>query len=398
MSPLILVLNVGSSSIKFQLFLGLELKTVLKGIVENLNTEAAKLTYETNINRSSQNLPEANYSSALNQILILLEDLAFNDAKLIAIGHRVVHGGNFFQKPVFITAEVISIIERCSVLAPLHNPANLEGIKAAQKIWSTLPQIAVFDTAFHQSLPDYAYLYALPQEFYTQYAVRRYGFHGINYEFLSKKTSEILAISEKELKIICAHLGNGCSVCAIDGGKSVDTSMGFTPLAGVIMGTRSGDIDPGLFIYLQKETGMTLSEITDILNKKSGLLGISGYSADMRILQEAAAHNDDKANLAIKMFCYYLAKTIAAFIVPLGKIDALVFSGGIGENSALIRSKTLDLLKFLGFTINEKANAENGKNSAYRITESSGTCALVIAAQEELMIAETVLQLLEIKK
>jgi len=393
MRPLILVLNAGSSSIKFELFADEKLRSVLSGLIESIGTECAQLRYTWNGEKHQQPLGLINFQQALMQAFQIYRQCAPADGKLCAVGHRVVHGGELFTQPTLVTEEVLQQIERCNVLAPLHNPSNLFGMVTAMQDFPEVPQVAVFDTAFHQTLPDYAYLYALPYGYYADYGVRRYGFHGINYQYLVRQSAKIIGVEENQLSIIAAHLGNGCSVCAVHAGKSVDVSMGCTPLEGLIMGTRSGDLDPGLFQYLTKQLNCSVEEINTILTKKSGLLGVSGQSHDMRVLQQAAQAGDIRAQLAIEMFCYRLAKYIAAFMVPLGSIHALVFSGGIGEYAAEIRQKTLVRLAFLGFHIDSAANANHGAAQQGRITSAESICALVIAAQEELMIAETAMQL-----
>lgn len=395
MHPLILVINAGSSSIKFQLFSGEHCETLFTGLIEAVGTERTQLRYKTSEQQYEEKLGYLDFQQALAQVFLVYAQCVPADGRLCAVGHRVVHGGEWFTKPTVVTDDVLKQIERCTVLAPLHNPSNLLGIISAQKAFPTVPQVAVFDTAFHQTLPDYAYLYALPEQYYQDYGVRRYGFHGISYQYLVQRSAKILAVAENKLSLICAHLGNGCSVCAVRAGKSVDVSMGCTPLEGLIMGTRSGDIDPGLFVYLAEQLSCSIDEINNLLTTKSGLLGISALSQDMRVLHDAAQSGDLKACLAIEMFCYRLAKYIAAFMVPLGRIDALVFSGGIGEHAAFIREKTLARLAFLGFVLDPAANARNGVGYQNRITTETSTCALVIATQEELMIAEAALQLVQ---
>jgi acetate kinase len=395
MQPLVLVLNAGSSSIKFQLFFGEEERSFLSGLVESMGTENAQLCYEINNKKERQDLGSVDFTCALNKILALYEQVKPSTAELLVIGHRVVHGGTIFQKPTLIDSAVIQQIEICSALAPLHNPSNLAGILAAQKAFPGVAQVAVFDTAFHHTMPNYAYLYALPYEYYRDYGVRRYGFHGISYQYLVKKAADLLNKPLTETKLICAHLGNGCSACAVSAGNSVDTTMGFTPLEGLMMGTRCGDLDPGLFSYLSEKLKLSIDQMTKILNLKSGLLGVSMRSMDMRLLEQAADAGDVQASLAIEMFCYRLAKTIAALSVPLGRIDALVFSGGIGENAVRVRKKTLALLGLFGFELDEVANEFNGRKNNGRITTASSTCALVIQAQEERMIAQQALQLIQ---
>jgi len=392
-TPLILVLNAGSSSLKFELFDGKTFVSQLNGLVEEVGTERAQLSYTMQGQKQKKALGLSDFETALNQVFQVYQQLAKADGQLVAVGHRVVHGGELFAAPTLVTNEVLKQIERCNILAPLHNPSNLLGIITAQKAFPHVLQVAVFDTAFHQTLPDYAYLYALPYDYYRDYGVRRYGFHGISYQYLVRQTAKILDVAENKLSLICAHLGNGCSVCAVRDGKSVDVSMGCTPLEGLVMGTRSGDIDPGLFDYLAQQLNCSIQEINTTLTSKSGLLGISGISQDMRLLQDAAQSGDVKAIVAIEIFCYRLAKYIAAYMVPLGHIDALVFSGGIGEHAALIREKTIARLTFLGYQLDVNANVSNGVEHNGCITADGSPRALVIRTQEELMIAEAAMEI-----
>jgi acetate kinase len=281
---------------------------------------------------------------------------------------------------------VISGISDCARLAPLHNPANLSGIAAARAIFPQLPQVAVFDTAFHQSMPEVAWRYAVPDAWYRDHGVRRYGFHGTSHRFVAARAAELIGRPVSELKLVTAHLGNGCSACAIDGGRSVDTTMGLTPLEGLVMGTRSGDLDPGILAHLAASTGQDIAALTTVLNRDSGLLGLSGLSNDLRTLQDAAAKGHASAELAIAVFCYRLAKHIASLTVALGRLDALVFTGGIGEHSALVRSRTLARLGFLGLVEDADANAAHGPDHG-RITRPGSAVALVVPTDEELLIA-----------
>ncbi len=381
---MILVLNCGSSSIKFCIFK--EDATVLSGLVENIGQQEVVLSYQQGEIKNKKILGAIDYQTAFQYIFPLVR--AQLTQPLRAIGHRVVHGGKIFTQSVAIDSQVLAQIKACIPLAPLHNPANLLGIEAAGIAFPKLPQVAVFDTAFHHSLPEHAYLYALPNDYYRQHDVRRYGFHGISYQYLIPKAAEILGLPLEKTAFIAAHLGNGCSVCAALGGKSVDVSMGLTPLEGLMMGTRAGDLDPGLFEYLTQALACSVKALTKILNKHSGLLGVSGLSNDMRALIEAADHGNMQAKLALEMFCYRLAKYIAAYMVPLGRLDALIFSGGIGENAAWIREKTLSLLKFLNFHVDVEQNKVHGVQHNGCITTKASTPALVIKTQEEWMIAK----------
>ncbi|MCD6046491.1 MAG: acetate/propionate kinase [Gammaproteobacteria bacterium] len=380
----ILILNCGSSSIKFQLFDHKLERTLLVGLAENIGGDVG-FKYQTEQSNYKKNLGALSYAEVFAQLVPVLQEV-LGSASLIAIGHRVVHGGNFTQ-PVIINEQILNQIKNCTELAPLHNPANILGIECAQQAFPQVPQVAVFDTAFHQTLPDYAYTYGLPKVYEDKYQVRRYGFHGISYQYLFPEAARILQIPLENSAFIAAHLGNGASVCAALNGKSVDTSMGLTPLEGLLMGTRCGDLDPGLFEYLTRCLKISAQELTSILNKQSGMLGVSGLSNDMRQLEAAAAEGNQQAQLTIEIFCYRLAKYIAAYIVPLGRLDGLIFSGGIGENSSMVREKVLNRLSFLGFKLAVEQNKLQGAETRGIITEKDSKPALVIKTQEERMIA-----------
>lgn len=393
MKNLVLVLNCGSSSIKFAVIEPQAEMTLLSGLVQRIGGVDASLRYSYQGKTATYELPHTTYHIALQEIIKLIcdSDLA---AAVVAIGHRVVHGGEKFTQSALINTEVLAAIEDCNHLAPLHNPANLLGIEEAQNFFSQLPHVAVFDTAFHQTMPKYAYIYPLPYEFYETQKIRRYGFHGTSHRFVSHKAATLLNIPLAESALIIAHLGNGCSAAAILNGKSIDTTMGFTPLEGLVMGTRSGDIDPSLFSYFAKHFGYDAHQVTDILNKKSGLLGISRVHSDMRSIEEAMQHGDELSTLAFEVFCYRLAKYLAALSVPLQKIDALVFTGGIGENSVLVRARVLGWLKILGFAADEERNKIHGKNSNGVITKVASAVAMVVPTNEELLIAQDALALI----
>lgn len=382
---MILVLNCGSSSIKFALVDPITANIPMNGLVECIDKPEARIKWNIS-DKQTKDLPNISYRKALEFILQLIREQQDLYNQIIAVGHRVVHGAECFTESVVINTEVLDAIKQCQDLAPLHNPANIQGIEVAQQAFPDLPQVAVFDTAFHQTMPEHAYLYAIPQELYTKHQIRRYGFHGTSHRFVAQQAAEILAKPMAECNFVTAHLGNGCSVCAIANGKSVDTSMGLTPLEGLVMGTRSGDIDPGLMMHLIDRLGYDINQVNDLLNKQSGLLGISDLDSDMRNLEEAAENNNPQAKLAIEIFCYRLAKYIAAYAVTLGGIDALIFTGGIGENSTLIRAKTLSWLTALNFHLDEDLNATNGDDKGCITTNNSAT-ALVINTNEELMIA-----------
>ena len=372
MNQTILVINCGSSSVKFSVLDPRENKVYLSGLVENIEMSSAKAHWRfIDHDKCSEALPDLDYASALKYV----SDVILQDASLVrsivAVGHRVVHGGEAFSQSVIINDDVAKSIEACNDLAPLHNPANLMGVEFFANTFPDLPQIAVFDTAFHQTMPKHAYLYALPYELYEKYNIRRYGFHGTSHRYVSMKAAEELSKPLSELNLITAHLGNGCSLAAIHHGESVDTTMGLTPLEGLVMGTRSGDVDPGLHAYLLMRLNMTIEDIDNLLNKKSGLLGVSQKTSDMRELHKLADEGDELAQLALEIFCYSLAKHIASMRVALPSLDALIFTGGIGENDKEVRTKTLKLLSFLDMKE-----------------------VMVIPTDEELMIAKDTWQLL----
>jgi acetate kinase len=387
LSPPILVINSGSSSLKFSL-LNLETETVLaSGIAERLGTDTADLKLvDLDGVKHEEVMPGADHRSSLLRVINILGNRRRFDVK--AIGHRVVHGGEDFRRSVLVTESVVRKIEELADLAPLHNPASVQGIRVATELFPDKPQVAVFDTAFHQTLPDYAFHYAIPYEYYEKYRIRRYGFHGTSHHFVSLQAAKLIGKPIDEAQFISAHLGNGCSVAAIRNGRSVDTSMGLTPLEGLMMGTRSGDVDPSLHLYLQEKERRSLQNITDeILTRRSGLLGVSGVSQDMRSVIAAAAEGNERARLAIEMFCYRLARSILGLTASLSSIDALIFTGGIGENSAPVRARVMTHLAILHPELDQNLNENNGKGADGRITSRSGLLCLVIATNEELMIA-----------
>lgn len=410
----ILVLNSGSSSLKFQIIDinitaegEIEASYLAKGLVENIGSYA-QLTFNVRgRSKVRQSQPIKSHQIAIDTILkwLVSPQTAINSiqglADIHAVGHRVVHGGETFFKSILIDKRVKSGIEKCMELAPLHNPANLKGIDAISALLgSAIPQVAVFDTAFHSTLPEEAYLYGLPYQYYRRYKIRRYGFHGNSHRYIAYKYREIHSIESEQVNIISLHLGNGCSACSIQEGKSVDTSMGFTPLDGLVMGTRSGDIDASILNYLHAKEGMDFDEIDHLLNKSSGLLGISGLTSDMReLLDEANECNDRRAHLAIDIFCRNVRKYIAAYYVEAGgHVDAIVFTGGIGENSAQIRQKICQPLTALGLHIDNDANQQGITAAGYNdiSTAKSTLKAFVIPTNEEFIIAVDTIR--EIKK
>ena len=389
---LVLVLNSGSSTVKFALISPETGERVLGGLADKVGTPEAVLRVQSAVpgaqpaDGAGERLPDGGYRAVISRILDLVAGVRQGPA-LIGAGHRVVHGGERFTASVLVDDEVIHGIRSCAPLAPLHNPANLAGIEAVSALRPGLPQVAVFDTAFHQTMPASAFRYAVPEEWYTRHAVRRYGFHGTSYRFVSQRAAELLGRPPGELRLVIAHLGNGCSAAAIRDGVSVDTTMGLTPLEGLVMGTRSGDIDPGAFGYLPGQTRQTAEELTEVLNTRSGLLALSGVGNDMRAVQEAAARKDERAQLALDVFVHRLAKAIAALVTSLARLDALVFTAGIGENSAQVRSLVLARLGFLGLAEDPEANAAHGRSTGGRISRPGPAQALVVPTDEELMIA-----------
>ncbi|TBM33080.1 propionate kinase [Hafnia paralvei] len=380
----VLVINCGSSSIKFSVMQGNNCDVMMSGIVDNVGIENTSMTIDKTI---SINLKTGSYEDALNSIVRELEKRKLSEA-ISCVGHRIAHGGEAFSEATLINDEVLEEITNVSSLAPLHNYANLEGIMAARHIFPDLPHVAVFDTAFHQSLKPEAYTYALPQQYFKKYGVRRYGFHGTSHRYVAQQAIEQLGLEENNSGIIVAHLGNGASICAVQNGKSVDTSMGMTPLEGLVMGTRSGDVDFGALAYLADKTGKTLDDLMFMVNKESGLLGISGLSSDLRVLQKAYEEGHEGAQLAINVFVHRLARHIGGHAASLTKLDAIIFTGGIGENSELIRQLTLDHLAVFGLEIDEVKNHLRRTGDAEIITSSSSkVIAAVIPTNEEKMIA-----------
>ena len=389
MHNLILVLNCGSSSMKAAVLDGITGESHLNVLAEKLGSADALITTKFQGEKEVFYFKEhTSHDHAVKKLLQILQQHGLNK-DIIAVGHRVVHGGETFHASTLITREVLEDIEHCIPLAPLHNPAHLLGIHAAQEAFPDLPHVAVFDTSFHQTMPEHAYMYAIPRKYYRQNAVRRYGFHGTSYRYVSQTAAQMLKRKPEELCMVIAHLGNGASVTAVKNGLSVDTSMGLTPLEGLIMGTRSGDIDPSIFEFLFDNKHMSIRQINSMLNKDSGLLGISELSNDCRTLEEHAALGHDGAILALNMFAYRLAKYIASMTVATGRLDALVFTGGIGENSVSMRQRVMQHLGFLGVHVDDEANQAMVGGQAGAINAASDTVlTLVIPTNEELMIAQ----------
>ncbi|MDR3479264.1 MAG: acetate kinase [Burkholderiaceae bacterium] len=384
-SGTILVINCGSSSIKFALVDPQQPTFPLNGLAERLGSPEAALHWQQDGQKHSVAIAGADHLAALAQLLPLVQTVA--GAQLAGIGHRVVHGGEHFSAASRIDALTVAAIRATAPLAPLHNPANLQGIDAALALFPDLPQVAVFDTAFHQDLPEHAYRYALPETLYREHGVRRYGFHGTSHRYVSMRAAEMAGLPVADSCWLSAHLGNGSSTCAIVNGRSRDTSMGLTPLEGLVMGTRSGDVDPNLFGHLSRTLGWSLEQTEHMLNHDSGLLGLSGLSNDMRSLEQAHAEGHPGATLAIEVFCYRLAKSLAAMGCALPQLDGLIFTGGIGENSALVRSKTVGHLKLLNLRLDPAANAACVRGASGPIGESGHPRVLVVPTNEERQIA-----------
>ena len=389
----VLVINAGSSSLKYQLLNPASGELLAKGLCERIGIDG-RFTYKPQLpgkeTVKEAEIPMPTHNEAIQAVLNALVDekngVIGSMKEIDAVGHRVVHGGEKFAKSVVITDEVMQAIEECNPLAPLHNPANIIGIKACQELMPGVPMVAVFDTAFHQTMPPVAYTYALPYEYYEKDKVRRYGFHGTSHKYVSQRAADMLGKPIEQLKLITCHLGNGSSVTAVDGGKSVDTSMGFTPLAGLPMGTRSGDIDAGILEYLMNKYGMDIKEMVNVLNKKSGVMGVSGVSSDFRDLEEAFEQGNERAGLAVDMFNYGVKKLIGAYAAAMGGVDAIIFTAGVGENSASQRMAIASGLEFMGVKMDEDANKVRGEERVISAPDSKVTV-LLIPTNEELMIA-----------
>lgn len=391
----VLVINCGSSSLKFQLINSESEKVLAKGLCERIGIDGS-LTYQPAGGekvKSDKAMPT--HTEAIQFVIDALTDAETGVVKSLdeigAVGHRVVHGGEKFASSVVITDEVKAAIEECNDLAPLHNPANLIGINACQKLMPGTPMVAVFDTAFHQTMPEKAYMYGLPYEYYDKYKVRRYGFHGTSHSFVSKHAAEFLGLDFENSKIIVAHLGNGASISAVLNGKCVDTSMGLTPLEGLVMGTRSGDMDPAIMEYIAKKENLDIAGVMNVLNKKSGVLGVSNnLSSDFRDLEDGMNNGNKFAKAAMEVFCYRVAKYIGSYVAAMNGVDAIAFTAGIGENSGTVRAMVLENLEYLGIAVDEEANKKRGEDLVISAADSKVKVA-VIPTNEELAIArETV--------
>jgi len=387
----ILVINCGSSSLKFQLINAETEEVLAKGICERIGLDGSRIIYQPTGGEK-----EITYSSMPNHtqaIRLVLESLTNEKTGAVrsldeigAVGHRLVHGGEKFASSTIITDEVIKAVEECNDLAPLHNPANLIGIAACQELMPHVPMVGVFDTAFHQTMPEKAFIYGLPYEYYKKYKVRRYGFHGTSHSYVSKRAAVLLGKPYDQVRTIVCHLGNGASVCAVKNGKSVDTSMGFTPLEGLIMGTRSGDIDPGIMEFIAEKENIDIYEVMDVLNQKSGVLGISEVSSDFRDLQVAALAGKEEAIRAMTIFAYHVAKYIGSYVAAMNGVDAIAFTAGIGENNRYVRNDICEYLGYLGIEIDQEKNSKAGEEIIITTPESK-TAVMVIPTNEELAIA-----------
>ena len=393
----VLVINCGSSSLKYQV-LDMDTETLLcKGLVERIGIEGSVIKHEKiGQDKFVLTTPMADHKDAIGHVLNALVDADHGVVKSMdeigAVGHRVVHGGEKFASSVLLTDEVLKAIDECSELAPLHNPANLQGIAACKALMPTTPMVAVFDTAFHQTMPAESYLYALPYEYYTKYGVRRYGFHGTSHRFVSMKAAEMMGKDLKDLKIITCHLGNGASLAAIKDGKVFDTSMGFTPLAGLVMGTRCGDIDPAIIAYVANKEGKTLADMDKVMNKQSGVFGLSGVSSDFRDVEGAANEGNKQAKEALEVYAHRVKSYIGAYIAEMGGVDAIVFTAGLGENGITMRKTICDGLEGLGIELCDERNNVRGKDTVIS-KDSSKVKILLIPTNEELMIAKDTVEI-----
>lgn len=393
----VLVINCGSSSLKYQLIDTNSEEVLASGLCERIGIDGRMKHTPAGGTAVVMQDPLPDHGAAIQAVLSALTDPNYGVIgsleEIDAVGHRLVHGGERFSSSVIIDDEVIAAVEACSDLAPLHNPANLIGVRACREIMPGVPMVGVFDTAFHQTMPPKAYLYGIPHQYYQEHRVRRYGFHGTSHSYVSQRAQQLAQLDSENSRVIVCHLGNGASVTAVKNGKSVDTSMGLTPLEGLIMGTRSGDLDPGIIEYIANKEHMTLEQVIHVLNKESGVLGLSGVSSDFRDLADASANGNEQAAVAVEAFCYRVAKNIGAYTAAMNGVDAIVFTAGIGENAAPVRSSICEYLGFLGVTIDEAQNALRGQEVRIS-TPDSKVSVFVIPTNEELAIARETAELL----
>lgn len=389
---IVLVLNCGSSSIKYQLLNMTDNKLLAKGLVDRIGINNSELTHKTTQGKEYRNTTDIpNHTVGVDLILKALTSSDHGVIKSVneinAVGHRVAHGGETFTQSVFITDKVKAEIEKCIELAPLHNPANLMGINSMETLLPQVKQVAVFDTSFHQTMPKEAYLFALPYEYYDKYKLRRYGFHGTSHKFVAQKCCKLAGVNFEDVKVITCHLGNGASIAAIDRGKSIDTSMGFTPVDGLMMGTRSGAVDPGALLFLAEKENLSIKQLNDVINKRSGVFGISGVSSDMRDLEQEASKGNERASLAIKMYSYRVKKFIGSYAAAMGGVDFIVFTGGIGENGCEFRKSICEGLEFLGVDFDTAKNTNLRGVDTEISKPNSRTKVFLITTNEELVIA-----------
>ena len=391
----VLVINCGSSSLKYQVIDSVTEQVLAKGLCERIGIDGRLVYTPAGGEKEVSDLAMPTHKQAIQFVIDALTNDKTGVIKSLdeigAVGHRLVHGGEKFACSTLITDEVIQAVEECSDLAPLHNPANLIGVRACQELMPNTPMVGVFDTAFHQTMPIDAYMYGIPYEYYEKYKVRKYGFHGTSHSFVSKRTAELMGKPIQDLKIIVCHLGNGASICAVDGGKSVDTSMGLSPLEGLIMGTRSGDIDPSAMEFLCKKENLDINGILEVLNKKSGVQGLSGVSSDFRDLQAGSDEGNERCKMAVDVFCYRVLKYIGAYVAAMNGVDAIAFTAGLGENDSVVRRKIVSRLGYLGIALDEAVNDSTRGKEVEISTADSKVPVWVVPTNEELAIArETV--------
>ncbi|MCM3587881.1 acetate kinase [Mesobacillus maritimus] len=389
-----IAINAGSSSLKFQLFEMPNEEVITKGLVERIGLKDSVFQISVNGEKQKDVLDIPNHEVAVQMLLDKLTTLGIIQSidEIEGVGHRVVHGGEEFSDSAVVTEEVIEKIERLAELAPLHNPANLTGIRAFQRALPNVPAVVVFDTAFHQTMPEDSFLYSLPYDYYTKYGIRKYGFHGTSHKYVSERAAEMLGRPIEHLRLISCHLGNGASIAAIEAGKSIDTSMGFTPLAGVTMGTRSGNIDPALIPYIMEKTNKTADEVLDVLNKESGMLGLSGFSSDLRDIHQESLNGNERAELTLQVFANRIHKYIGSYAARMSGVDAIIFTAGIGENSSAIRARILKGLEFMGVYWDPALNQIQGEESFISYPHSPVKI-MVIPTDEEVMIARDIVRL-----
>lgn len=394
----VLVINCGSSSLKYQLIDSVTEDVLAKGLCERIKIDGKLKHTPTGKETVEIDSPMPDHTAAVELVLKMLTDPVHGVISSLdeigAVGHRIVHGGEKFASSTLITDEVIQAITACNDLAPLHNPANLIGIDSCRKLMPEVPMVAVFDTAFHQTMPEKAYLYGIPYEYYETYKIRKYGFHGTSHSFVSKHTAELLGKQPEQLKTIVCHLGNGASICAVKYGQSVDTSMGLTPLDGLVMGTRSGTIDPAVVEFLAQKEQKTISEVLDILNKKSGVFGVSGVSSDFRDLEQAIQEGNERAAIAMEVFCYRVAQYVGSYTAVMNGVDAIAFTAGVGENNSTVRKKVCEYLGYLGVVLDDTKNQIRGEDTIISASDSK-VAVLVVPTNEELAIARETVALVQ---